>query len=502
MSIKTEQPPGGEPVAGGTPNQSHLRTNELSLFDTTAVAVASVAPAYSLASTIGLVVAAVGFTSPAVILVSFVPVLAIAFAYYYMNKQDPNCGASYSWISRTVSPYLGWVNGWVQVSASVLFCTSAAILIGQNTLSFLNTLGIVSSGVVSSTLWTALVATIWFLLITYICVVGIRATANFQWVLVTVEYVAVIIFSVIAIIKVVASHPHGSTGFHFAWLNPLHLSGITGLASGAVLGVFFFWGWDTSANLNEEAEDSDHNPGVAGIISMFLLLVVFMVNNIAMQMLVPSSVIQKEGGNALYYFAQQVLPAPWNYIMLLAILSSTVATTQTTLLPASRITLAMARDKVFPSIFSSINKQWLTPASGTIILAGLSFAGIWLTTLSSSVNSVFGNLIANIGVLVTFYYGVTGIGSAWAYRKVLTKKVSLLLFAGVFPFLGGIFLLWIGYQVVSQSGITSSLPVLITIAVGIPFVLYARITDKSGYFARKTVAYDLSKFEPSQLTPQ
>lgn len=494
MSVTTDQPTGGDPSVSSQPGKVHLRSNELSLFDSTAVAVASVAPAYSIASTIALVVAAVGFTSPAVILVSFIPVLAIAFAYYYMNRQDPNCGASYAWISRTFSPYLGWVNGWVQVSASVLFCTSAAVLIGANTLSFLNTLGVVNSQVASSTVWTALVASLWFIVITYIVIVGIRATANFQWVLVSIEYVAVIIFSVAAVIKVITSHPHGSSAFHIAWLNPLHLDGITGLASGAVLGVFFFWGWDTSSNLNEESKEANSNPGLAGINSMFLLLVVFLVNSIAMQMLLPSSVIQKQGGNALYYFAQQVMPSPWNYIMLLAILSSTVATTQTTLLPASRITLSMARDKVFPSIFASINSKWLTPMYGTVILAGLSFAGIWLITFSSSVNSVFGNLISNIGVLVAFYYGVTGIGSAWAYRKVLTERISVMLFAGVFPFVGGVFLLWIGYQVVAQSGISSSLPVLLTIAVGIPLVLYARFTSKGDYFSRGTVAYDLSKF--------
>ncbi|CAG4934986.1 APC family permease [Acidithrix sp. C25] len=495
MSMTKDQPPGGAPAGSGSPSEMHLKSNVLTLFDSTAVAVASVAPAYSIASTIGLVVAAVGFTSPAVILVSFVPVLAIAFAYYYMNKQDPNCGASYSWVSRTVSPYLGWVNGWVQVCASVIFCTSASILIGQNTLSFLNTLGVVSSATAGSIYWTALVASLWFILITWICLVGIRATANFQWVLVAIEYVAVIIFSVLAVIKVLGSHPKGSTGFHIAWLNPFALHGVSGLASGAVLGVFFFWGWDTSANLNEESQEASENPGLAGINSMFLLLIVFLINNIAMQMLVPSSVIQKQGGNALYYFAQQVLPAPWNYIMLLAILTSTIATTQTTLLPASRITLAMARDKVFPKVFASINKNWLTPAYGTIILAALAFVGIWLTTFSSSVNNVFGNLISQIGILVAFYYGVTGIASAWGHRKVLTQKVSLLIFAGILPFLGGVFLLWIGYQVVVQAGFSASLPVLISIGLGIPLVIIARFTSKGEYFKQKAVAYDMSLFE-------
>ena len=60
------------------------------------MAVASTAPTYSLAATMTYMAAAVGLASPATILVSFVPVLGIAIAYYYMNRTNPDCGTSYS----------------------------------------------------------------------------------------------------------------------------------------------------------------------------------------------------------------------------------------------------------------------------------------------------------------------------------------------------------------------------------------------------------------------
>src|SRR5256886_16188050 len=114
----------GSPAAGAEP--VHLRGDTLTLFDSVTVATASVAPAYSLAATIAFLVAAVGLASPAAILVSFVPVLFIAVAYYYMNRQEPNCGASYTWLSRTVSPFLGWFTGWGHTAARVLLCIAAA----------------------------------------------------------------------------------------------------------------------------------------------------------------------------------------------------------------------------------------------------------------------------------------------------------------------------------------------------------------------------------------
>src|SRR6202040_270748 len=109
---------------------SQLKTNTLNLFDATIIATSSVAPAYSLAATIAVLFVVVGVASPAAILVSFVPVLFIALAYYYLNRMDPNCGASYSWVSRTLNPYIGWFSGWVQLAANVLFCAAAPILGG------------------------------------------------------------------------------------------------------------------------------------------------------------------------------------------------------------------------------------------------------------------------------------------------------------------------------------------------------------------------------------
>lgn len=108
-----------------------LRANELNLFDSTVVAISSTGPAYSLAATMGLLFVAVAYAGPAVIIVSFLPMLFIAVAYFYLNRGDPNCGASYAWLSKLVSPRVGWLNGWVQLAASVLFCGSPACSVGE-----------------------------------------------------------------------------------------------------------------------------------------------------------------------------------------------------------------------------------------------------------------------------------------------------------------------------------------------------------------------------------
>ncbi|HYA00326.1 MAG TPA: APC family permease [Candidatus Binatia bacterium] len=469
-----------------------LKSGELSLLDTTAIATASVAPAYSLGTTLFLVVAAtgVGLAAPAAILVSFFPVFFIALAYSYMNRKDPNCGASYSWIARTLNPFVGWLTGWIQLAANVIFCISAPLFAGAVLLALLGPgqFGWISAGAAGNTALIALVAFALLAFVAWMVARGIRITANAQWVMVTIEYLVILGFSVLAFIKVLTTHPAGSTGVAAWWFNPFSLQGITGLSGGAVLGVFFFWGWDTAANLNEEGTDNRENPGRAGLISMGILLVLFLLAAAAMQSLLGEAQINRQGANALTFFAGQLAPAPLSFLMAVAILSSSLATTQTTLLPSSRLSLSMARDGVFPRIFGFIHRRWQTPVVGTLVTFLLCSLGILLTTLSSDVNSTFSNMISDIGILVALYYGATGIACAWAFRHVLLHDPVTLVLAGILPLFGGLFLFWIGYQVIAQ-GVGAAIPVLITIGLGIPLGIVAVLTNRNGFFRMKTVAY-------------
>jgi len=42
-------------------------------------------------------------------------------------------------------------------------------------------------------------------------------------------------------------------------------------------------------------------------------------------------------------------------------------------------------------------------------------------------------------VLIAFYYGVTGLACAWAYRKVAFQRVGFFFSGVLLPFLGGLF---------------------------------------------------------------
>jgi amino acid transporter len=492
MSIDDVTGPFGAPVPESV--EAELRANELNLFDATAVAVSSVAPAYSLASTVTavFVIVGIGLRSPAVIILSFIPVLFVAMSYFHLNRRNPNCGASYSWLSQVVHPTVGWYNGWVQVATSVLFCTTAPLLAGTYTLQFLHSaFHAFSNHTIHSAGPIGIVSALWLILVTFICVYGIRWTTNAQWVMVIIEYVCVIGFSLGGIIKVAVSHPHFSRSFNASWLDPFHLHGWSAIAQGLALGVFFFWGWDTALNLNEETKDASKTPGRAGIIAMWLLLVVFTMNIVAIQMLLSPAQIANQGSAVLFFFGQQFAGKWASYVMIFAVLSSTVATTQTTLLPAARISYAMSRDKVFPALFGTIHPKFKTPALGTVVLAMISLFGILLSTLSTSANTFFQNLVLNIGVLVAFYYGITGLACAWAFRRTLGKGTWKNLTMVVAPFIGGAVLIFVCYQVIKSAGMSAIWDDVILL-MGLPLVILVRqrTIDKEPFFSQPQIAYD------------
>jgi hypothetical protein len=78
------------------------------MFASVAVGMASTAPAYSLAATLGFVVAVVGLRTPLLVILAFIPMFLSAWATNQMNTADPDCGTSFTWAARALGPKLGW----------------------------------------------------------------------------------------------------------------------------------------------------------------------------------------------------------------------------------------------------------------------------------------------------------------------------------------------------------------------------------------------------------
>src|SRR5580658_1611104 len=257
-----------------------LKSGALGLISSTVIATASVAPAYSLAATLGFVVAIIGLQSPIVCIVAFVPMLFASIGYSELNKADPDCGTTFTWASRAFGPKTGWAGGWGILAADILVMASLAQVAGQYVFLLFNAQGI---GHDPASSWVLLVGVVWLILMTAICYIGIEVSANFQKALLGIELVMLIVLSVTALVRVgTGHHPKGSLAVSASWFDPFHAS-LSPFITGMVLFLFIYWGWDTAVSVNEETADRNKTPGRSAIISTVLLLVIYLLVTTSVQ---------------------------------------------------------------------------------------------------------------------------------------------------------------------------------------------------------------------------
>src|ERR1700684_1193832 len=120
----------GEPAP--TASRPELKKGAISYLSNIVIGVASTAPGYSLAATIGFIaiIGGVGAHNPRVILISFLPMICIALAYKQMNEVDPDCGTTFSWMSRAMGAGWGWVGGWAVLMADIVVNANQAQIAG------------------------------------------------------------------------------------------------------------------------------------------------------------------------------------------------------------------------------------------------------------------------------------------------------------------------------------------------------------------------------------
>src|SRR3954447_20772854 len=269
-----------DPSVGAHTSEHGLKAGALGYMSNLVIGVASTAPAYSLAATLGFVVAVggVGVHAPAVLIVSFIPILFVAAAYRYLNKADPDCGTSFAWGTRAFGPQLGWLMGWAIIAADIIVMATLAQIAAKYTFLLLDW-----DSAANSTFAQIVAAVLWIAVMTWICWRGIELSAKTQVVLLSFEVVLLAIFAVVVLVKVYSGDA-GAHAIHPAleWFNPFSLSS-SALADGVLLGVFIYWGWDSGVAVNEESEDSAEGPGRAAVVSTLLLLGIYLVVSTAAQ---------------------------------------------------------------------------------------------------------------------------------------------------------------------------------------------------------------------------
>src|ERR1700691_3597588 len=139
------------PVAAASTHP--LRPDLVSLPQSVVIGVATSAPGQSTAVALAGMVAVTAYATGPAIIISMLPMLAIAVCYQRLNLWDQNCGGPYVWVARSISPYVGYLVGWAMLVGFVLGSVSNILPLGPALLSFT---GLDASGTVGNVMTATL----------------------------------------------------------------------------------------------------------------------------------------------------------------------------------------------------------------------------------------------------------------------------------------------------------------------------------------------------------
>jgi amino acid transporter len=202
--------------------------------------------------------------------------------------------------------------------------------------------------------------------------------------------------------------------------------------------VFIYWGWDSTVTVNEESKDATEGPGKAALLATVILLLIYIIVAYAAQAYGGPQQLIDNADDVLSVLGEQVFGSPLDKILIIAVLTSAAASTQTTILPTARTSLSMARAGAMPEQLGRVHPRFLTPHVSTILMGTLSI--VWYVGLTIVSENILFDSIAALGLMIAFYYGLTGFACTIYYRHEVFKSVKSFFLIGVGPLLGGLIL--------------------------------------------------------------
>ena len=449
------------------------------------IGAANAGPGLSLSVTLAAIVAATAYGSGPVILLCAVPMLIVAAAYRRLNAWNANCGAAFDWVGRSISPYLGWMTGWLMIMANLIGNVAAVTVLAPSVLAV--------AGQNPNARWPNIfIDTAAGVLMIGIAIIGIRLSASTQLVMAVVEY-AIVIGLAIAATVFWAGHHAGSYPPSIGWLSLHGIDGKGSLSAGLLFAVFMFVGWDGSANVNEETHKPRVNPGRAVLLVVVFLGLFYALCTMALQGTVSPHALQANAAAPLVYIGH-VIGGTWlGRAAGLAVALSVIAGTGTGFVVLGRIGFGMASSGALPESLGNLNRRFHTPILATFIPGAAFLIVTWVYLLVGSVSAAFSALVAGTGILFTSYYILTGVAMIAYYRRRIFGSPVGAFVNGLLPLAASVFLGWIIWKTMAANAANINWTIVGIVSVGILLMAVVRLTPRGAiYFATRREVADAS----------
>jgi amino acid transporter len=451
-------------LARRTEKDPGLRADALGLGESVIMGVAGSGPAYSVAASTATLIGAVGVLAPASLLYCGLIMFGVVFAFRHLNRLDVNAGASYAWVAKIFSPALGFFVGWSVIISSILFMVSGTLPAATGTLKLF------APGLVDNQNAVTLVAAGWMVVIGGIVAKGIKLSTYTQMVFTVVEAGVV---GLLISLAAVGFAPAPAHTFSSAWFTGTAFTPSL-FASGALIALFAFSGWDVTVNLSEETRDGARIAGRGSIVAVVIVSVLLVGFNAVALLVLSDAQIESAGINIAFAVAEKLMPHPWDYVAVIAVMLSTVGTLETSILQFTRTMFAMGRDNALHQRYARLHRTSRTPWVVTVLITVLGLALLFLSSYLPSIKTVIDDSINAIGVQVAFYYGLAGLACVWYFRRQALTSIGKFIFLLAWPLLGAGFCIFIAAYSVPTFDVTTNVVGIGSIVIGIVPYLWNR----------------------------
>ncbi len=453
---------------------ARLEPDAIGVAQDTIIGLASSAPAATMAVTLAGLAAAAAYGGGPVIVLCGIPMLILANTYRRLNHWNANCGASFEWVGRAINPYLGFIVGWLMLAGCLAGTISVVVVLSPAVLAVF--------GASAASTWPNIaISTAVILVMATIALVGIRITAKTQVGMAVIEYAILIGLAVWALVYVLHHHS-GSYPITRGWLSLSGINGKGNLAQGLLIAVFMYTGWDATVYVNEEVKHRRVNPGRAAVFAVVLLIVMYALPQVAMQGVASPAQLQQHSSSALVFVAQVLGGGGWAKVMAFALALSVIASTGTGIVITSRIAYGMASHRMLPPVLGDVSPRYRTPVAGTIIITLILIAATWAYLLSTSIATVFGDVVSVTGLLFAAFYLCTALAAVVYYRRRVFSNAWDALVIGVLPLASAVFLGWVMVKSLQTAPASEKWSVIGILAVGLVLMLVARFSLRSPFF--------------------
>ena len=415
-------------------NSGALKSNVHKFIDLSALSTSSVAPAFSIAASYGVISLYLGFYSIMAIMLTFPVWLGAALIFRKFNRLYPNAGASYHWGGKIVSRKYGTMQAWIITLAYFFSIPPIVIQAGEYTVAFLYNTGIINYSASESPAVIFIIGSMWIGITLLASILGAKPTARLTEIFLILELSIIAIFITIAIYFL---PEHTVNNVSYSWFfgfNKLFKDPYRFMIAFPVIATIMD-GWEIDSYASEESFNREKWPGTTGIIGLIAVFCIYLVTMTLMDIETPMSILSISL-DPLATWSEYIIPR-YSFIMDIAVIASTASSLWLTTYILSRAWYAMSREKLLPSQFGYLNKTRRSPYAN-LIMIGVAAESINAVMLfMPSIEGFFAELLSISGIFLMIEFWADAFTGIYLYTHKYKMHMKLLyLFISIFSFVG------------------------------------------------------------------